>query len=184
MPTADLLPVVITELAPPFRVLTLGSRTRPKPFRVTSRQRAVQTWYPGSNKASVQALGTQEEPIILEGRWDDPAGTLNPLQGAGVRVALARGLMQGQNLCQLLWGTVVVRQGRVAEFSELIQKTERREYRIVFEVDQANEAVALGPLPILNIDAAAMTNVLAAAAVAGNLAADAVNAGASIGGQA
>lgn len=184
MPFTDLQPVQIIELVPPFRILILGARSKPKPFRVTSRQRSVQTWYPGSNRASVQAMGTQEEPIILEGRFDDPFGTLNPAQGAGVRVKLARGLMQGQNLCQLLWGSVVIRQGRVTEFSQLIQKKERRSYRIVFSVDQANEAIAIGPLPVLNIDSAALVTAIAAAAVVGKLVTDVVVAGASIGGQA
>ena len=184
MPFTDLQPVIIQELAPPFRTLTLGARSKPKPIRVTGRQRAIQTWYPGSTKASVQVLGTQEEPIILEGRWDDPFGTINPAQGAGVRVGLARGLMQGQNLCQLLWGSVIIRQGRVVEVSELIQKKERREYRIVFEVDQANEPIALAPAPILNIDSAALVTALAAGAVLGSLAVTVVAAGSSIGGQA
>lgn len=183
MPFTDLQPVQIIELAPPFRVLTLGARSKPKAIRVTSRQRAVKTWYPGATKASVQAMGTEEDPIIMEGRFDDPWGTINPLQAAAVRVKLARGLLQGQNLCQLLWGSVIIRQGRVTEFSQLIHKKERREYRIVFDVDQSNEAIALGPLPILNIDAAALVTAIAATAVIGNLVAATVATGSDIGGQ-
>ena len=169
---ADGLPVIIVELAPPFRVLTLGGRSRPKPVRVGGEQRASQTWYPGASKASTQVMGVQEDPISLEGRWDDPLGTILPQTnpfGAGTRVKLARGLMYGQNLCQLLWGTTIVRQGRVERFEVLYQKANRVDYRIVFAVDQANEAVALGPLPILTLDAGALIQVAAAAAAAVNV---------------
>ena len=92
MALTDLLPVQIVELAPPFRVLKFGARNQPKPIRVTGEQRAIQTWYPGSQKASVQVMGTKESDIPLEGRWDDPAGTLVPALGATVRIATARGL--------------------------------------------------------------------------------------------
>ena len=184
MAITDLLPVQIIELAPPFRVLTFGARNQPKPIRVGGEQRAVQTWYPGSQKASVQVMGTKEDPIILEGRWDDPAGTLIPALGAGVRIALARGLMQGQNLCQLLWGSVIIRQGRVKRVSILYQKTDRTEFRIVFEVDQANEPVALSPLPILNIDSAALATAFAAGAAAAALVENQVSSGSDIGGAA
>ena len=148
---AALLPVVITELAPPFRVLTFGGRNRPKPIRVSGQQRSVQTWYPGSGKASVQVMGTEEDPIWLEGRWDDPFGTINPAQGAGVRIAVARGLMAGQSLCQLLWGPTIVRQGRVKRVEILYQRANRTEFRILFEVDQANEAIALAPIVTLRV---------------------------------
>ena len=179
-------PVVILEVAPPFRKLTLAGRNAPKPIKVGGQQNAIQTWYPGTNKASVQVMGTQEDDIIMEGRWDDPAGSLfpdkNPL-GATVRIKVARGLMQGQQLCQLLWGTTIVRQGRVKRFEILYQKKTRTEYRIVFAVDQANEAIALGPLPILNIDVGGAISILAAAAATATTMKATVNAVGNIGGK-
>ena len=182
---ADGLPVIILELAPPFRTLKLGGRTRPKPVRVGSEQRAVQTWYPGASKASTQVMGVREDPIVLEGRWDDPLGTILPQTnpfGAGVRVKTARGIQQGQNLCQLLWGTTIVRQGRIERFEVLYQKANRTDYRIVFAVDQANEPVALGPALILTIDAAAVITALAAASALANTMASAADAVSNIGG--
>lgn len=181
---ADFLPVIIQELDPPFRSLPLGGRNRPKPIKVGGEQKAIQTWYPGTTKASVQVMGTREDPIIMEGRWDDPAGTLNPVQGSRVRIATARGLMVGQNLCQLLWGTTIVRQGRLARFEVLYQRTNRVEYRIVFEVDQANEAVALWPLPILNLDATALITAMAAAAATASLVVSVADSASDIGGTA
>lgn len=182
---ADGLPVIIQELAPPFRNLTLGGRTRPKPIRVGSEQQSVQTWYPGAGKASTQVMGVREDPITMEGRWDDPLGTIlpqvNPF-GAGTRVKLARGLQQGQNLCQLMWGSTIVRQGRIKRFEVLYQKANRTDYRIVFEVDQANEAVALGPLLILQINAAAVIAVLAAGLAVGGTMVAAADAVGDIGG--
>lgn len=179
-------PVVILEVAPPFRKLTLAGRNAPKPIKVGGQQNAIQTWYPGTNKASVQVMGTQEDDIIMEGRWDDPAGSLfpdkNPL-GATVRIKVARGLMQGQQLCQLLWGTTIVRQGRVKRFEILYQKKTRTEYRIVFAVDQANEAIASRPLPILNIDVGGAISILAAAAATATTMKATVNAVGNIGGK-
>jgi hypothetical protein len=184
---ADGLPVVIIELAPPFRVLTLGGRTRPKPIRVGSEQRAVQTWYPGSGKASTQVMGVREDPLIMEGRWDDPLGTILPQTnpfGAGVRVKLARGIQQGQNLCLCFWGTTIVKQGRLERFEVLFQKANRTDYRIVFAVDAANEPVALTPLPLLTIDASALIAVAAAVSVAASIATNAADSGSEIGGAA
>lgn len=184
---ADGLPVIIQELAVPFRNLTLAGRSMPKPVRVGAEQHAIQTWYPGAGKASAQVMGVREDPLILEGRWDDPAGTLlpqiNPF-GAGTRAKLARGLMEGQALCQLLWGTTIVVQGRVKRFEILYQKANRTDYRIVFEVDQSNSPTALTPLPILNIDPARLIAVAAAVAVAGSIMVNAVDSGSDIGGAA
>lgn len=184
---ADGLPVIIVELAPPFRVLTLGGRDRPKPVRVGGSQQAVQTWYPGSSKASVQVMGVREDPIELAGRWDDPKGTILPQTnpfGAGTRVKVARGLMHGQSLCQLLWGTTIVRQGRVERVEILYQKANRVDYRIVFGVDQANEAIALSPLPILTLDAGALLTAFTVANALTTVASNVANSGDDIQGTA
>ena len=184
---ADGLPVVIQELAFPFRNLTLGGRSRPKPVRVGAEQKAVKTWYPGASKASVQVMGVREDDIVLEGRWDDPLGTIlpqiNPF-GAGTRAKLARGLMEGQNLCTMFWGTTIVVQGRVGRFEILYQKANRTDYRIVFEVDQSNSPVALSPLPILNIDPARLIAIAAAVSVAASIMTNAADSGSNIGGAA
>ena len=38
--------------------------------------------------------------------------------GAQTRMAILRGLMQGQNLCGLMWGFTVIRNGRVTGVQE------------------------------------------------------------------
>lgn len=167
---ADGLPVIITELAAPFRILLLAGRDAPKPIRVVGSQRAIQTWYPGSQKASTQVMGTKEEPLVLRGRWDDPISTIVD-GGPQRRIQLARGIMQGQNLCQLVWGDVIVRLGRISKVDILFQKTARTEYEIVFAVDQPNEAVAITPLPLLSGTAAQVAATALNAAAATSLAA-------------
>lgn len=168
---ADGLPVIITELAPPARILILAGRDAPKPIRVVGSQRAIQTWYPGSQKASTQVMGTKEEPLVLRGRWDDPLSFIDG--GPARRIGLARGIMQGQNLCRLVWGDVIVRLGRISKVDILFQKQARTEYEIVFAVDQPNEAVAIGPLPLLSgiatLVAATALNAAAATALAAGL---------------
>lgn len=160
-------PVVITELAPPVRVLTLAGKDRPEvPVQVAGEQKAVQTWYPGAHKASVQVMGTAEEPIVLRGWFHDDLSVLDG--GPKARVALARGIMQGQNLCQLVWGDQIVRVGRITHVQVGFFQARRQRYEIRFTVDQANEAVALAPTPVgttaAALDAALDAAVAAAAA--------------------
>lgn len=144
---ADGLPVQIIELAPPFRFLTFAGRDRPeRPVAVGGEQRAVQTHYPGSSRASVQVMGTREDPIVLRGWFWDELSILDG--GPEARVAVLRGLMQGQS-CQLIWGTTIVRTGRVGRCNFEFHRDRRIRYEVTFEVDAANEAVALVPLPLV-----------------------------------
>lgn len=141
---ADGLPVIIQELGPPFRSIVFAGRDRPEqPVEVAGRQRATQTWYPGTTKASTQVMGTEEDPIPLRGWFQDPLTLLDG--GPGARMAILRDLMQGQNLCQLLWGTVIIRQGRVSRCSFQIHREAKIRYEVVFAVDQPNEARSLAP---------------------------------------
>ncbi len=145
---ADGIHVLIQELGPPFRLMTFAGADMPeRPLGVAGSQRAVQTWYPGQSKASTQVMGTEEEPIVLRGWFRDPLTILDG--GATVRVATLRGIMQGQGLCQLIWGDVVVRKGRVARCDFKFHRTQVVRYEITFEVDQADEVVAVVPLPIV-----------------------------------
>lgn len=150
---ADGLPVVITELGPPFRVVTFSGRDRPEaPVTVEDRQRAVQTRYPGTQQASTQVMGTEQSAIPLKGWFWDPLTEIDG--GPQSRVALLRGIMQGQQSCTLQWGDVITRIGRVASCKFDFYKRSKVRYEISFAVDQANEIVAMVPLPTVGGDAA------------------------------
>lgn len=143
---ADGLPVVISELAPPFRILKLDGRDRPeRPVSVPTEQRATQTHYPGTGKASVQFMGTKEGTVMLRGWFQDALSVFDG--GPQTRVDLARGIMQGGNLCRLQWGTSIYRTGRIKTFNPEYHRAQRIRYEIGFEVDEQNELVATSPLP-------------------------------------
>lgn len=152
MPVFDVLSdgqgVTITELRAPFRIMVFAGRDRPEqPVNVRSSQRVTQTYYPGTSTASVQFHGTKEDPIRLKGWFHDPLNLITG--GADARIALLRGLLQGGNLCRLVWGTKIIRQGRVEVVDIGFRQADRVEYEVVFAVDQANEPVALTPLPAI-----------------------------------
>lgn len=139
-----LLPVTITEMGYPGRFILLAGRDAPEQgVRRTSRQRAVQTHYPGSKKASVQFMGTADEPIVLRGWFQDPLSFLDG--GPAARVSMIRGMQQGGRLCQLVWGDDIVCTGRIAQADFEYFLATRVRYEITFAVDQGNEAVALAP---------------------------------------
>lgn len=162
-------PLIIAEIAPPKRTLTLAGRDRPEQgVSIQGRQRATQSHYPGTHSASVQFMGTAEEPIVLRGWFQDPLSLVDG--GPQARMALLRGLMQGGSRCLLQWGPMIIRQGRVADCKFEIYNALRVRYEITFEVDEPNEAVALTPI------------VIGVAAVADFL--DAVNAAVKVAGKA
>lgn len=149
----DFLPVIIAEMAPPFRSITLAGRDKPEqPILVAGQQRATTTNYPGSSRTSVQVLGTSEEPIILRGWFADPLSIVDG--GARTRMALLRGLMQGQNPCTLTWGHTIVRTGRVERCEFSIYRRNKVRYEITFAVDQPDEAIARRPRPLLPVSGA------------------------------
>ncbi|MEY2668548.1 MAG: hypothetical protein RJA59_1186, partial [Pseudomonadota bacterium] len=115
-PIEDHLPVLITELGPPFRVLILGGKDKPEAgVDVPIEQRAQKTWYPGASGASTQVLGIRHEPIVLRGWFHDPLTFADG--GPAARVALARGIVQGGSTCLLSWGSAIFRYGRLSKFN-------------------------------------------------------------------
>ncbi|HYD02622.1 MAG TPA: hypothetical protein VEB22_15450 [Phycisphaerales bacterium] len=143
----DGLPVIIIELGPPGRTIVLGGKDRPEPVVRSAEQRDVQSWYPGASSSSTQVLGVKEEPIPLRGWFRDPLSIIDG--GAAVRVALLRGIQQGQRLCRLFWGDTIVAYGRVKRTAFEYETQHRVRYEIDFAVDKGDEAIALAPLPPL-----------------------------------
>lgn len=159
---ADGLPVIITELLPPFRTIEFAGRDRPEAgLSVAGEQRASQTHYPGTSKASVQFMGTREDPIVLKGWFQDPLSTLDG--GPAARVALLRALMQSGGLCRLIWGDAILRVGRVKRVNAEYHKAGRIRYEVTFEVDQPSEAPSLRPSILGSGVAAALKAALATA---------------------
>lgn len=157
--SSDGQPVTITELRPPFRVMTLAGKDRPEqPVVVGSEQRAQQTHYPGTHKASVQFMGTRRDPIVLRGWFQDPLSLLDG--GPKAREELLRGLEQSGSLCQLVWGFRIICQGRVQRTQFEYHTELRVRYEITFAVDQGNEPIALLPVPVGLVAAAQLAAAL------------------------
>lgn len=173
---ADGQGVTIQELRPPGRIITLSGRDRPEqPVAVGGEQRVTQTYYPGTKKASVQFHGTKRHPITLRGWFDDPLTQLDG--GVQTREALLKGMMEGGNLCRLVWGGVIVCQGRVKGVVVEYHMQQRAKYEITFEVDQDDRIAALTPIPII---VAAADVIAAVRFVANALPVEQVIAGAKI----
>lgn len=137
----DGLPVIIAELYPPFRVITLAGKDRPEPVERESRQHAKQTWYPGTKEASTQVLGVREEPLVLEGWFRDPLSLLDG--GPQARVSVLRGMLEGQRMCRLLWGDAISLQGRIAGLKFKTHTLTRVKYEITFAIDKSDDIAAL-----------------------------------------
>lgn len=160
----DDLPVVITELGPPFRVVTFAGPDRPEPVRRVSRARVVQTWYPGAKQASVQQLGIEQEPIVLRGWLRDPLSVLLG-DGPQARLAILRGLQEGGRQCWLLWGDTINLTGRVEILDYTTVKMNKIQYEITFAVDKSDEFSA--PLGVSGVATAGSQVAETAVEVAG-----------------
>lgn len=155
-------PVVLVELSPPYRKLSLGGRERPeRPLQRVHTQRSKQTYYPGSKRASVQVLGSHDEPIVLRGWFNNPSNAIDG--GARVRELTLRALAKSGSLISLTWGTHIVVNGRVQQVKTDWRKANQCRYEFTFEVDQNNEPEALTPLPLIGSAADELTEAIGTA---------------------
>jgi hypothetical protein len=146
-------PVTISELSIPFRTMLFAGKDTPEqPVVVAAEQRAQQTHYPGTHKASVQFMGSKRDDIVLRGWFQDPISVIDG--GPAAREALLRSMMQGGRLCQLIWGTRIICQGRVFRVHFEHHLSFRTRYEITFAVDQGNEFDELAP-PLIGVAVAA-----------------------------
>ncbi|WP_298516645.1 hypothetical protein [uncultured Nocardioides sp.] len=133
------LPVLIQELEGARRVLRLEDHDLPeRGVEIGGELRSVVTWYPGRSSASVQVMGTQEEPITLQGWFRDADALLDGHAMAAYQAG--RDLWLGQRLCQFEWGDLV-RRGRIKKFHGTFDGTKDVRYTLVFQVEEADEAV-------------------------------------------
>lgn len=173
------LPVLIQELEGARRVLRLEDHDLPeRGVEIGGELRSVVTWYPGRSNASVQVMGTQEEPITLEGWFRDGDAMIDG--HAMERYQAGRNIWLGQRLCQLEWGDLV-RRGRIKSFTGIFDGRADVRYRLVFQVEEADEAVIVTRAVIAEpapsgFSLAALLDALDALAEAANTAAALANA--------
>jgi hypothetical protein len=108
--------------------------------------RMVTTRYPGTSRPSTQIMGTEDEVIPFEGTFRDD---LYGLDGHAMaqRTAL-RALMLGQNLCELNWGSALVKRGYVERVECTLHAEGWVDYRFDFHVVESDEAVVVAtPFP-------------------------------------
>ncbi|MCI0347514.1 MAG: hypothetical protein L0221_19085 [Chloroflexi bacterium] len=142
MAVADGQAVVITELEGDGRIVQLAETELPEQGVVVGGElRSVVTHYPGSSKPSTQIMGTKEDDIELRGwlrdRWTGLDG------GAMEQVRALRNLRIGQRYCELAWGEGLVVRGYVRRVEHEIVSEHAIRYRVVFQVDEADESEVL-----------------------------------------
>lgn len=112
-------------------------------FEVGVNLRAVETMYPGNNGKSVQIMGVEYEPIVLEGFARD---TWQEENGAAIRLTKAgRALVLAQRLCQMEWGDSLVVRGYLRNFRQMPDKDGEQRWRLEFMVLESDEASSIRP---------------------------------------
>lgn len=105
----------IKELTGEKRTLELRGRALPyQSFKLSGKQRAEFTWYPGNPTATVQMLGTEEGATTITGMWKDRfIKTLTP---DGERISAPEGtaVFKGGQLQDALAVTLAVEQLRLS----------------------------------------------------------------------
>lgn len=146
---ADGDPMLLEEITGDGRrtLALVGSDLPNRPVRVGGSQRLKTSWYPGAEEASVQVLGTSEEPIMLRGILNDVWTGLSG-QALQIRSDL-ESLRMRQRRIRLTWGTEIDVEGFLEKTAFQIERTSLIRYELVFMValgDQP-EAIAVTPFP-------------------------------------
>lgn len=136
---ADGAGVTLEDLETGTTVLLEGTATPEQGVVDAGELRSVVTRYPGSSRPSRQIMGTKEEPIELRGWLRD--AWLKEDGGAARIMGELRALRIAQHYVQLSWGTLLVRRGYVQRVEAEISSERAIRYRVIFEVDEADEAV-------------------------------------------
>lgn len=137
----DVYPVILEELEGQRRRVTLEASALPfQGVEAGVSQRLVKTYYPGTTRASVQVMGTEEGDVVLTGRLSDVL--LGEAGGAEALVAKLRALVVGQRPVQLTWGAVV-RRGFVQSFVPNYSRRDSVGYEITFSPDEADDAAVV-----------------------------------------
>lgn len=143
---ADDTLVTLETIDKTVRVVLQDSAMPERGIEVGLKLRSVVTRYPGNDTPTTQVMGTEEDDIPLRGQWRDVWLGLDGQ--ALVLVGQMRELLKSQKPCELQWGKALVRRGYVKEFAHTIERAGIIGWKMTFQVDEADEAIALAvPFP-------------------------------------
>lgn len=136
---ADGQAVVIRELEGDLREVELGDSDLPeRGVEVGGKMRTVPTWYPGAKAASTQVMGTEDEPIVLKGFFNDRWTGL--IDGAAAKRAALESLRLGQRYCELQWGSLITVRGFLVKTRFKILREHQIAYELEFQVAETDLA--------------------------------------------
>lgn len=135
---ADGDPILIFEVGGEGRLELAGADLPERGVEMGTTMRLVATRYPGRSVASTQVMGTEERQLSLRGVFSDVLGGASG--HALAQAQRARALVDGQRLCELQWGTTVVRRGYVREFVPSVERQSLIRYTLTFEVTATDQA--------------------------------------------
>jgi hypothetical protein len=170
----DATSFTITELTGAQRQLVLQGRAMPyKPLTMKGTMRAEFTWYPGNTTASVQMLGSKEEPTTVSGKWKDrfiassneffslvtPTGIALQTAGAASQGAVGQALASTQDivktvdsirragqLLRVTWGDVI-REGILTSFTVTWERQDVASWEMEFTWISQGETQIAPTLP-------------------------------------
>ena len=157
---ADGLPVVIRTIEGAPLEVTLDRGAVPtRGFEVGVNLRTVGTSYPGNSAKSVQIMGVEQEPIVVEGFLRD---SWQGETGAALRLnAELRALCLAQRLCQMEWGDTIVKRGYVKNFRAMPDKdTEWRSRLESWVLESADGGTTRAPQPLPPATQSTLSKVL------------------------
>lgn len=139
-------PLVIRDLSTGVSVALEGSALPERGLRGGVRQRTAVSRYPGASRASLQVLGTEDQPLEMTGWWRD----VHLRAGGAARELVAQfdALVRSQNLVEVTWGDALTVRGMLDEFvPEWETEAEVRWRARVVVVESEADTVASRPAP-------------------------------------
>lgn len=158
---ADTDPVVIEELEGDRRSVVLDNSARPQRGLETGSQLVAKTtWYPGAKAASVQVLGIQEDTLTLDLRLSDQL--IGTVGGAQELLSQLRAIHRARRLCELSWGSTLVRRGFLSRVTPAWEREADITVRLEFLAVEADDAdvVATDPSEATGTSTADLADIL------------------------
>lgn len=168
--SADFQPVILTQVGVPDPIVVeLRGRNAPKKgVVVEDRLRYKKVYYPGNDEATFHILGTQQEPIVFEGRFADPSDLLvsspdvakaQGLQGLLVgrelvgasraRSEVLRQVLHGLGLVRVEWGSAIVVEGLLTSVKIVNHSHQQVDY--TFTIDPSGPETNVLKSPRVNL---------------------------------
>lgn len=151
--------VLLRELEGDLRAVLLTGPDLPALLATGTEQRVAWTHYPGNHRASAQVLGVKHDDITLDGQFRDVwTGTDG---GAQSRIVQLQKILEAGRRCELSWGDTVVRRGLLTRVEPTWRRAGVVDYRIVFQVDEADAPETILPRPFPPIPEGDLAAVMA-----------------------